>query len=140
MALIELPPVSVFCRGTPSPRGDSRGTVAWIRGDHDHATSTQLSARLAEAADRDDVDLIVDLSGVTFMDASTINTIVNAFNDLRAHSRSLAVRSPTPLARRLLDVCGLAFLIDENPASTPLVRRQADSHPRNQRNKGATHE
>jgi anti-sigma B factor antagonist len=88
----------------------------WVRGEHDAATQVQLSTALVEAAGLDGADIVVDLSGVTFMDASTIGTLVAARNRLRATARSLSVRAPSPPARRLLDVCGLERLIDEHSA------------------------
>lgn len=103
------------------PESDPVHTVVWVRGDHDIATRPHLSRTLAQAARLDDADIIVDLGGVTFMDASTIGAIVDAHNRLRARSRLLSVRAPSTRARRLLDVCGLAFLIDEQlvPAHRP---------------------
>jgi anti-anti-sigma factor len=74
-----------------------------------------LSVTLADAARLDDADIFVDLSGVTFMDASTVSALVGARNRLRAQSRSLSVRDPSPLARRVVDLCGLSQLIDEHP-------------------------
>ncbi|MCD9625135.1 STAS domain-containing protein [Rhabdothermincola salaria] len=95
--------------------------MVWLRGDHHLGTRTRLSAAIAEAARADDADLVVDLSGVTFMDASTIGALVVARHHLRARSRSLCVRAPSPLARRLLDACGLVALIDDDaePAHPP---------------------
>ena len=119
MPPIESPSVSVSPRGNARPASDPLRTVVWVRGEHDIATRVRLSATIAQAALLDDADMVVDLSGVTFMDASTIGALVGARNCLRASSRSLSVRAPSPRARRLLDICGLARLIDEHPASAP---------------------
>ncbi|MDO8363143.1 MAG: STAS domain-containing protein [Actinomycetota bacterium] len=86
-------------------------------GEQDMATRMHLSVVLAEAAGLDDADIVVDLSEVTFMDASTVGALVMARDRLRALSRSLTVRDPSPPARRLLDLCGLERLIDEPPAA-----------------------
>jgi hypothetical protein len=53
------------------------------------------------------------------MSAATIGVFVRARTLLRARSRSLVVRSPSRCARRLLDLCGLADLIDPRPVDTP---------------------
>lgn len=113
--LNESPSVSVCCRGSAHPGNDPLRTVVWVRGHHDVATREHLSLTVAQAACLDDADVVVDLSGVTFMDASTIGTIVGAHNRLRARSRSLCIRAPSVFARRLLDVCELTFLIDDEP-------------------------
>ena len=60
----------------------------------------------------DDAEVVVDLSGVKFMGAATVTVIVRARDFLRAHSRGLTVRSPSRCAKRLLDVCELAGLIE----------------------------
>lgn len=119
----EWPSASVCRRGSAGPGSDPLRIVVWVRGEHDIATRVHLSGTLAQAARLDDADIIVDLSGVTFMDASTIGALVDVHNRLRARSRSLSVRAPSPLSQRLLDVCGLAFLIDEHraPAQPPVT-------------------
>lgn len=99
-----------------APIGEAAPTVVWLRGEHDVATRVNLSLSIAQAAGLDDGNVVVDLSGVTFMDASTVGAIVGARNRLRSRSRSLSLRAPSRSAFRLLDVCGLASLIDHRPA------------------------
>jgi anti-sigma B factor antagonist len=106
----ESPSVSVFPRGDMRRGSDPLRTVVWVRGEHDIATRADLSA-IAQAASLDDADIVVDLSGVSFMDASTIGALVVAENHLQARSRSLSIRDPTPRARRVLDLCGLQRLM-----------------------------
>lgn len=107
-----------------SPRGsmpqdrDALYTVIWVRGEHDMATRVPLLAAIAGAAQRDDADLLLDLSEVTFMDASTIGVIVASRNRLRSHSQSLEVRAPSPPARRVLELCGLAHLVHSPTVET----------------------
>lgn len=113
------PSVSVCLRGSPLPGSDPRRTVVWIRGEHDIATCEHLRLAIDSAAGLDDADVVVDLSRVTFMDASTLGALVGAHRTLDARSRSLLVRAPTRAARRLLEVCELGFLIDERPMPAP---------------------
>lgn len=87
-------------------------TVLWLRGEHDISTVAALSETMADAIALDDGDLVVDLSGVEFIGAATVGVIVRAHNLLRLRSRSLVVRSPTKSAKRMLDLCGLAGLLD----------------------------
>ena len=111
--MVQPSSVSVSRRGLGPLGGDPSRTVVWVSGEHDIATREQLNVTLAQAAGLDDADVVVDLSGVTFMDASTIGALVVARNRLRSRARSLSVRAPSPRARRLLDLCGLAPLIDD---------------------------
>ena len=109
MALSTSRPISVSRRG--SATGDADRTVVWLRGEHDIATKVSLSVAIARAARLDHTDLLVDLSGVTFMDVSTVGAIVGSANRLRSRSQSLDVREPSPQALWVLELCGLADLV-----------------------------
>jgi anti-anti-sigma factor len=113
MAHSESSSITVARRGSmPEDDDDSDCTIVWLRGEHDIATKVGLVVAIARAAQRDDsADVLVDLSGVTFMDASTIGAIVGSRNRLRSRSQSLDVRTPSVVARRVLDLCGLAHLV-----------------------------
>jgi anti-anti-sigma factor len=92
-----------------------------LHGEHDISTSERLSSTLEDATRVDGgADVVVDLSDVSFMDASTIGALVVARNRLLALSRSLTVRAPSSAARRLLDLCGLDRLIDVDQTATRL--------------------
>jgi anti-sigma B factor antagonist len=113
MGRFTSPSVSITRRG--SAGGVPDRTVLWVRGDHDIATRVSLAVGIARAAQRDDTPLLVDLSGVTFMDASTIGAIVESRNLLRRRGQSLELRAPSAPARRVVDLCGLAHLIQLEP-------------------------
>lgn len=102
-------------RGSVVVQCDGDRSVVWLCGEHDIATEAELSEALAGAIASDDADLVVDLSEVQFIDASTIRVIIRARNYLRHRSRSLVLRSPAEGARRVLDVCGLVDLIESRP-------------------------
>jgi anti-anti-sigma factor len=76
-----------------------------------------LADTLSNVISADDANLIVDLSGVTFMSSATIDELLRARNLLLGLSRNLTLRSPSKCARRLLDVCGLTGLVEPNPSS-----------------------
>ena len=115
MTRFETPTVSVVRAG--SPRRDPCSTVVWVRGEHDIATRTALVVGIARAARRDDRPLLVDLSGVTFMDASTIGAIVGSLNRERQRGQTLELRTPSPRARRVLELCGLTHLVQGEDAA-----------------------
>jgi anti-anti-sigma factor len=87
-------------------------TVVWMRGEHDIATVDALSETMARAIALDDADLLVDLSDVEFMGAATVGVLSRTREYLRSKSRSMTLRRPSPIARRLLEVSGLASLIE----------------------------
>lgn len=113
MARPTSPSVSVSRRGAAA--GDPAYTVLSLRGDHDIATMVSVAVGITSAAHLEDGPLLVDLSGVTFMDASTVGAIVVSRNQLRSHGQSLEVSAPSPSARRILDVCGLGHLVHLEP-------------------------
>ncbi len=66
-------------RGPPSGAGTGLDpTVASLRGEHDLSTVPALCETLAEAIADGGADLILDLSAVEFLDASTVRVITAA--------------------------------------------------------------
>lgn len=109
MASSSSPSVSLSRRG--STQSSSACTVVWLRGDHDVTTRIAIAVGIARAAQRDELPVLVDLSAVTFMDASTVGVIVGSRNRLLSRGQSLNVRAPSPPALRVLELCGLAHLV-----------------------------
>jgi anti-sigma B factor antagonist len=107
------------------PVRDADRTVVWLRGEHDVSTVAALSQTMARAIALDDGDLVVDLSDVQFMDAATVGVIIRARDFLRLQSRSLALRSPSSCAARILDLCDLADLLEPRPEHATRARASA---------------
>ena len=94
-----------------SVRRDHAGrTVYSLRGEHDASTAVALSSDLARVMTANEADVVLDLSEVSFMGASTVGIIVKAREFLAQQNRRLTVQLPTPCARRVLEICGLADL------------------------------
>jgi anti-anti-sigma factor len=91
---------------------DGRRTVVWLSGSYDMVTVSGLADTLAAAVTRDSDDVVVDLSGMTFIDAVTLEVLTRCNRILEAHDRSLVLRGPSRAARILLDVHGLVDLIE----------------------------
>ena len=103
------------------PGGSEIGLiVVWLWGEHDLSTDSALCLVLARAIAFDGAGLIVDLSGVEFMGASTLGVIARARELLRQRSASFTVRSPTTFLRRVISVCALDDLL------TPSLEMAAD--------------
>ncbi len=91
---------------------DRDQTVVWLEGEHDIATVLELSSTLNRAISIGDADVIVDLSGVTFLGATALNALLRGRNVLRNQSRRLSIRAPSASAQRLLVLCGLTDLVE----------------------------
>jgi anti-anti-sigma factor len=100
--------VSTFASAHTIAR-EGEQAVLWLDGEEDIATVTSLADTLARVISADDRDLIVDLSGVTFLSMATIDELIRVRNVLLCQNRNLSLRSPSPPARRLIDLYGLQF-------------------------------
>jgi anti-anti-sigma factor len=103
----------------PSPRVWREGTrvVVSLHGEQDMNTAGRLAAVLAGSTAEGDVDLVVDLSHVEFIDAKIVTVLVRRRDVLRSRARDLTLRAPSPFARRILDLCGLLELVEPAPAT-----------------------
>lgn len=78
--------------------------VISVVGEVDASSVGRLVAALRPVPDG---DVIVDLSGVTFLDSSGLRVLVEAHHDAQANGGSLLLRRPASVVRRLLEVSGL---------------------------------
>jgi anti-anti-sigma factor len=103
------------CSRAPGAGADAGPTVVWLVGEHDISTDSALCRALARAIALDATALVIDLSGLEFMGASTLGTIVRAREYLRRRSGSLTVRAAPPMARRIIGICGFNDLLGLGP-------------------------
>ena len=99
--------------------------VVWLWGKHDISTDAELSLILARAMAFQSDGLILDLSEVDFIGASTLGTIVRAREFLRRRSSWLMVRSPSAQAQLVIDSCKLNDLLGPIPELTGEISGQA---------------
>ncbi len=91
---------------------DSGHTIVALQGEFDAAAHNSLIATFDDAIARDDSDVVVDLAGVEFMGAGWIGTLVRRRASLEAQHREFTLRSPPRVLYRLLELCGLSYLIE----------------------------
>jgi anti-anti-sigma factor len=87
-------------------------TVVSLKGELDSAALNSLVVEFADAIAHDDSDVVVDLADVEFIGAAWIGTLVQSRAVLRAQDRDLTLRSPSGVVHRLLDLCGLSYLVE----------------------------
>ncbi|MEV7085168.1 STAS domain-containing protein [Streptomyces sp. NPDC093085] len=78
--------------------------VLTVGGDLDLETIAPLAAAVTEAAATGAGPVVVDLSGVTFADSTTVNVLLRARGSLGPRLR---LARPSAFVRRLFDVIGL---------------------------------
>ena len=98
--------------------------VVSLRGEQDLSTAPSLVTSLARAEASGHADISVDLAEVMFVDGAIIGVLHRARKDLRTRGRDLTLRGPSTFMRRVLELCGLAGLIEPVPAVAARDRRR----------------
>jgi anti-sigma B factor antagonist len=93
-------------------------TVIFVQGEIDVATAGRLRDAV-EPHMGPEQTIVLDLSGVEFMDSACIKVLVQARGRLTEDGGSLILRNPSRVAHRLLTVAGVEFILAED----------ADEHP-----------
>jgi anti-anti-sigma factor len=78
--------------------------IVILGGDYDRHNEDVLLTLLADAVSMDDSNLVLDLGGVEYLGASTVQIIRRTSEQLASESRSLTLRSPSPVVKRALAV------------------------------------
>ena len=86
----------------------AQSSIITLAGEHDISTIDADNEALTAAIASCDSDVVLDVSGVTFMSAATVDLIIHARQILERQSRSLTLQSPSRSAKRVLDLCGVA--------------------------------
>ena len=93
-------------------KSTDRNLLVEIRGELDHHGAKGALRELELAIDAAlPTKLVLDLSGVTFMDSSGIALILRAQQRMQLMDGSLLVRNVPPQARRVLDAAGIGRLV-----------------------------
>jgi anti-anti-sigma factor len=91
-----------------------RKVVIWVNGDLDADTGRAVRARLAQAQRHANSDVILDLTGVTFVDSVALTTVINGARALKDVAR-LHVISPPERVARIFAEAGLTGLFELTP-------------------------
>lgn len=101
---------------------DGTHEVVVVRGELDIATAPLLRAALDTVQARSPQRVDIDLSGVTFLDAYAMTTLVAARRRLGARGATLVLNRPSQIARRVLELTGFERTF-EITGPTPPARR-----------------
>lgn len=81
--------------------------VLAVSGELDPHTAPILAQHLGEAGEQGSGRVILDLSGVSFVDSSGLRVLIEAQQSLTDSNREFAVRNPSEAVKRLLKITGL---------------------------------
>ncbi|HVL05848.1 MAG TPA: STAS domain-containing protein [Acidimicrobiales bacterium] len=94
-------------------------TIVEVDGELDVYTASLLHARLGALAVRHP-GVVIDLSGVPFLDASGLGVLVEGLSRARAGGGTLRLAGPSRLAR-LLEIAGLEAVLPMYPSAEAAV-------------------
>jgi anti-sigma B factor antagonist len=78
-----------------------------LGGDIDLANATFLAEELCDAVERAHRAVLVDITAVTFIDASGLSMMLTVHHHAIAHGRTVTWRGAAPLPTRLFRITGL---------------------------------
>lgn len=91
-------------------------TLVTLTGELDGVSVPPLQDRLAYLADDQLAgDLVVDISGVTFLDSTALTLLILLHNRLASTGHQLTVTGPSPMARRVVEITKLDELLHIEP-------------------------
>ncbi|MET9566194.1 STAS domain-containing protein [Streptomyces tauricus] len=96
-------------------RRDGGVRVLTLRGEIDHTVKAQLTDALLPDDHTTPMRIVLDLSGVTFMDSSGINALVTTHQATTRTQGWLRLAAPQEAVQRVLHVVGLDDVIDCHP-------------------------
>jgi anti-sigma B factor antagonist len=89
--------------------------IVRLTGDVDAYSSSQLRDRLAQLIDDGAESVVLDLSGLQFLDSTGLGVLVGAQKRLTQANGELVLRSPRPGARKVFELTGLdqIFIVED---------------------------
>ena len=102
--------------------GGTNTAVITLRGELDAHDAPRLREVLSEAVEQIASDrgqgerrLVLDLTGVAFLDSTALGTMIGALRRIREAEGVMRVVLPETAARRIFDITGLAPVLDVYP-------------------------
>ena len=93
-------------------RDEASRSVVLLAGEADCATTAALSDALSRVVALRSGDVVIDLNDLEFIDAAAVRVLATAHHLLAGQGRTLEVRSPSRLGRRLLELFDLGDVIE----------------------------
>lgn len=87
---------------------DSSTRLVTLTGDLDLSNAAELGDALDDAAASDATEVVVDLSGLRFIDSTGLGLLLVANRDLTTDGRRFLLMRGTPIVQRVFAVCGVA--------------------------------
>lgn len=89
-------------------------TTITLTGEIDAYTAPKLRETAFPYTEQDGTSLIIDLSGVTYMDSTGLGVFVGLFKSLNANNGTMQLVGLSDRLKRLFDITGLADIMNIN--------------------------
>ncbi|PLS15902.1 anti-anti sigma factor [Bacillus sp. M6-12] len=90
---------------------NSRIEVA-VKGEIDAYTAPKLRETIFPLSEKENVNMVIDLKEVAYMDSTGLGVFVGLFKSIRSHEGEFQLVGLSERLRRLFDITGLADIID----------------------------
>jgi len=86
--------------------------IATLSGELDHNSAEEVRVRIDDRIDMDNIEkVILDFSGVTFMDSSGIGAVLGRYKKLSNKGGALCIAEPNKNVNRIFELAGLYKVI-----------------------------
>lgn len=85
-----------------------------LNGEIDAYTAPSLRDTIFPLSEKNGMKMVIDLSGVSYMDSTGLGVFVGAFKNVKAHDGQFKIVGLSGRLKRLFDITGLADIIDIN--------------------------
>ncbi|TKC13510.1 anti-sigma factor antagonist [Robertmurraya kyonggiensis] len=93
---------------------NDRAIEVYVHGEIDAYTAPELREILFPLSKKDEVQMVVDLTDVDYMDSTGLGVFVGIFKNIRAKSGELRLVGLSNRLKRLFEITGLADIMDIN--------------------------
>jgi len=100
---------------TLTNRRDADAITVTVRGEIDLGNVDQLTTGIATAVRDDVTSIVVDLSGVTFMDSAGISALLAGRRTADEHGKAYRVAGASGIVREILDLMGVWAHLSDQP-------------------------
>jgi anti-sigma B factor antagonist len=83
-----------------------------LAGEVDAYTAPKLKEVLVPLTEKEGQEIIIDLSGIEYMDSTGLGIFVGALKSTKANNSSLKLRGMTERVRRIFEITGLTEVMD----------------------------
>ena len=97
-------------------------------GELDLYTSERLHEKIADALEQGGRRILVDLTGVSFMDSTALGVLVNAAKALRSSGGQLVLVADDPRVTRVFEITGLERVFRVESSLPEAVQRLVNGH------------